>query len=1040
MKKVLAWVLPVLILGQARAATRVNFQPSSAPPAAGCLTDCGAVYGVRAGGNAYGWSRPHATYRRGLNADPTLDTVCVVEKGAIWEMAVSNGQYAVTASVGDAAEPCTNSVNVEGIACWDSLVRPANTFTNRTVTVTVTDGRLTLDQGPAAAFRTRLNWLEFSCTGGGELPGVDDLPACTNLPPLLTMLDGSPVDTLDDWINRRRPELKRLLQHYVFGYLPVRPPVEHTIAKTRTDAFGGAATYKEVDLCCTLPNGNTLPIHVALFVPNGGAPKPVILALIGSPNHCMTTYDEITVRDYPGCSAARGQCEANYICNAEYVVRRGFALAFFNSADLDPDNDDFSNGVHALYSPCQPGDPDHQWRTIGAWAWGMHRVVDYLEGDPDIDNERIAVTGFSRRGKTALLAAALDERIDLVWPHGPGGADRAEGTLSPDNPFLYWYCRGFTNFVGRDNTLPIEVNGLVSLVAPRPYLDAGGDSEIDGHQNESMNACMADADRVYALYGRPGVTGAWRAASIPADYPGAAFQLILSNKGHYVDIEFWEPAMDFCQLQFAGHVTPSPYAWYGYEAESAQTRQGCTVAAAVPRYTGSGYVTGLDQPGDYIEWTHVVPGAGVHDLAVRAGCQSNPNEYEIDVAVNGVPVKTDHDLFNWNTRNWFVDFRIKAAFEAGNNTVRITKKDAGNLNIDYMAVVRDFGDEPVPIPRLALSTNRIAVACTQGRNAPNRTFEVWNAGTGSLCYDVSETSSRLSVAPLSGVSTGSADRRTHAVAFTTGELEPGLYERVIRVAAAPGLRTADSPQEVRVLITVTPPVPPDAPGDLSAVARSATEVQLTWTDNSDNEAGFKIDRRQSMTDVWVRIAAPDADMTQYADVGLPAATKFYYVIKAYNTAGNSACSEPAYAATQPAGGPDVDGDSLPDAWEQAVFGSTGVSGPDADTDGDGMSDYAEYVAGCDPTDSSRWFAVDAVLSTGGVLITFLTVAAAGSGYEGLVRHYALEQSSQAVGAVWTVVPGCADIPATGQPATHTPAASAPGLPMLYRAKTWLQSQ
>ncbi|MBN1673108.1 MAG: lamin tail domain-containing protein, partial [Kiritimatiellae bacterium] len=94
--------------------------------------------------------------------------------------------------------------------------------------------------------------------------------------------------------------------------------------------------------------------------------------------------------------------------------------------------------------------------------------------------------------------------------------------------------------------------------------------------------------------------------------------------------------------------------------------------------------------------------------------------------------------------------------------------------------------------------------------------------------------------------------------------------------------------------------PPAAPSDAAAVAVSASRIDVTWRDNSDNEDGFKIDRRQSGTDTWIRIATLTADQTALNDIDLPTETKFYYIIKAYNTTGDSAYSATADATT-PAG-------------------------------------------------------------------------------------------------------------------------------------------
>jgi transcriptional regulator CtsR len=89
---------------------------------------------------------------------------------------------------------------------------------------------------------------------------------------------------------------------------------------------------------------------------------------------------------------------------------------------------------------------------------------------------------------------------------------------------------------------------------------------------------------------------------------------------------------------------------------------------------------------------------------------------------------------------------------------------------------------------------------------------------------------------------------------------------------------------------------PDAPSSLEATAVSSSKIKLTWEDNSDNETGFKIDRKKSGGS-YSQIASVDENANTYTDTGLTGNTKYYYRIRAYNDTGNSAYSSETYVTT-----------------------------------------------------------------------------------------------------------------------------------------------
>ncbi|MGD8650428.1 MAG: S8 family serine peptidase, partial [Desulfobacterales bacterium] len=96
-------------------------------------------------------------------------------------------------------------------------------------------------------------------------------------------------------------------------------------------------------------------------------------------------------------------------------------------------------------------------------------------------------------------------------------------------------------------------------------------------------------------------------------------------------------------------------------------------------------------------------------------------------------------------------------------------------------------------------------------------------------------------------------------------------------------------------------VSPNPPKSLSATTKSETQIDLVWTDNSDTEAGFKIERKVT-GGVYSEIDTVAADLTSYSNTGCDEATKYTYRLRAYNAAGNSTYSNEDSATTLGPGG------------------------------------------------------------------------------------------------------------------------------------------
>ncbi len=395
------------------------------------------------------------------------------------------------------------------------------------------------------------------------VPNYDEskMPPYTLADPLV-FNNGKPVKSKKDW-EKRRTELLSIFEKEVYGITPAgKVHLSSVVVSKNENSCNGKAVRTEVLL--TLQKDNKkVDLSLLLFLPKSSQKAPLFLGYNFNGNHTVSTdpgvsvttswvqnNPKIGITSNKSNESRRGSDAASW--PIEEIIARGYGVATVYYGDVDPDFDDgFHNGVFQLFT----GKRDSaSWGSIAGWAWGLSRIMDYLETVKEVDSKEVFVLGHSRLGKAALWAGANDKRFAMVVSNesGCGGAALSKRIYGEtvgriNTSFPHWFCDNFKKYNNKEENLPVDQHELLALIAPRPlYVCSAEDDRWSDPKGEFLS-CVA-ASPVYQLLGKKGFPG--------KEFPGLQ-QPVVGTIGYHIRPGLhaikpydWNCFMNFADLNF----------------------------------------------------------------------------------------------------------------------------------------------------------------------------------------------------------------------------------------------------------------------------------------------------------------------------------------------------------------------------------------------------------------------------------------------------------------------------------------------------------
>lgn len=276
------------------------------------------------------------------------------------------------------------------------------------------------------------------------------------------------VRTLEDWTGRRDEYRRQLREMLGLDPWPERTPLQPVVTgRVEHDEFVVEKLYFQSRPGLYVTGNLYLPKKV-------DGPLPAILYVCG---HGQVKEGNISFGN-----------KTHYQHHGAWFARNGYVCLTIDTIQLG-EIEGVHHGTHHLKQWWWNG---RGYTPAGTEAWNSIRAIDYLETRPEIDRERIGMTGRSGGGVYTWWAAALDERVKVAVP--------VAGITDLQNYVVDGVVEGHCDCMFHVNTYRWDFAQVAALVAPRPMLISNTDKDtifpLDG-----VVRVHEKVRRIYRLYG-----------------------------------------------------------------------------------------------------------------------------------------------------------------------------------------------------------------------------------------------------------------------------------------------------------------------------------------------------------------------------------------------------------------------------------------------------------------------------------------------------------------------------------------------------------